>query len=450
MFARTKSLVSVAIFPAQRVRSFSAVRTTCRRFQPNGLYIGAILLLTACSSTDSPAPGAAGQSTGTTETGGSSSAGAGAAAVTSTAGALSAAGSASGGASASSAGTAAGGANTNAGSGGSSSSSGGGAGMAAGGTPPAGERCEIANYDAAKPPQVLTLSGSLGTHDPMVIGADGGFYLFSTGNNLGAKTSLNMLAWQGAPDVFTTATRPAWLATAVPGVSRLWAPDVSFFGGVYHLYYSASTDGSNHSCIGHATRASLSTGSWTDRGQTICSNAGTKDDWNAIDPNVIVDQAGTPWLAFGSFWSGIKLIKLAQDGTRTGLSLDSLASRPNAAGAVEGAFIVRRCGFYYLFTSWDACCKGADSTYNTRVGRSAAVAGPYVDKDGVALLQGGGMLVVKGGDRYRGPGHNAVIFTDTAAFNVYHSYDANNNGASVLRIAELVWDADGWPISGGP
>jgi arabinan endo-1,5-alpha-L-arabinosidase len=323
--------------------------------------------------------------------------------------------------------------------------------IAAGGSAPATERCEIANYDAAKPPQTLALSGSLGTHDPVMMVADGRFYLFSTGNNVGAKTSTNMLQWQAASDVFSNATRPAWLLQAVPGVSNLWAPDISFFGGVYHLYYSASTFGSNRSCIGHLTRVSLTTGSWTDHGEVICSNAtATKDNWNAIDPNVVVDEAGTPWLTFGSFWGGIKLIKLDAQGARVGTSLDSLAARPDASGAVEAPFIVRRCGFYYLFTSWDACCKGVDSTYNTRVGRSPVVTGPYVDKDGVALMQGGGTLLVKGGDRYKGPGHNAVVFTDTAAFNVYHSYDANNNGASVLRISELVWDSEGWPTSGGP
>ena len=347
------------------------------------------------------------------------------------------------------------GASGNGGNGGSGGTSNGGVGgsppIGVGGNPPAAERCEIANYDAAKPPQTLALSGNLGTHDPVMMVVDGRFYLFSTGNNIGAKTSTNMRQWQAASDVLTNATRPTWLAQAVPGVSNLWAPDISFFGGLYHLYYSASTFGSNRSCIGHLTRASLTTGSWADRGQVICSNAtATKEDWNAIDPNVIVDQAGTPWLSFGSFWGGIKLIKLDADGARIGTSLDSLAARPSASGAVEAPFIVRRCGFYYLFVSWDTCCKGASSTYNTRVGRSPAVTGPYVDKDGVPLMQGGGTLLVKGGDRYKGPGHNAVVFTDTAAFNVYHSYDANSNGASVLRISELVWDSDGWPISGGP
>ena len=104
---------------------------------------------------------------------------------------------------------------------------------------------------------------------------------------MGAKTSTNSAAWQNASDVFSGNTRPAWLAQAVPGVSNLWAPDISFFGGMYHLYYSASTFGKNRSCIGHATRPSLSAGSWTDHGQVICSNAtGTNENWNAIDPNV--------------------------------------------------------------------------------------------------------------------------------------------------------------------
>lgn len=57
---------------------------------------------------------------------------------------------------------------------------------------------------------------------------------------------------------------------------------------------------------------------------------------------------------------------------------------------------------------------------------------------------------IQGGDRYKGPGHNAVIFSKNAAYNVYHSYDANSNGASVLRIAELAFDDEGWPVSGGP
>lgn len=364
------------------------------------------------------------------------------------------AGEASGGASAGSGGSggvsAVGGAASGGSSGGSAGSSGGTSGAGTGGSGVGSDRCDVAKLDPAKPPQTLSLTGNLGTHDPVIIAADGKYYLFSTGNNIGAKTSSDLRSWQGASDVLSQSTRPAWLAEQVPGVSNLWAPDISYFGGSYHLYYSASTFGKNRSCIGHLTRTSLSSGSWTDRGAVICSNVTTKDNWNAIDPNVVVEPDGTPWLSFGSFWSGIKLIKLDAQGARDGTSLDSLASRPSAGGALEAPFIVRRCGYYYLFVSWDTCCKGTASTYNIRVGRSQSVQGPYVDRDGKAMLEGGGTLLVQGGDRYKGPGHNAVIFTDTAAYNVYHAYDANNNGASMLRISELAFDDMGWPTSAGP
>ncbi len=312
------------------------------------------------------------------------------------------------------------------------------------------DRCDVAKLDASKPPKVLSLSGNLGTHDPVIAAADGKYFLFSTGNNIGAKTSSDLLSWQGAPDVLSSGSRPAWLAQQVPGVSNLWAPDISYFGGAYHLYYSASTFGSNRSCIGHLSRPSLSSGSWMERGMVICSNVGTKDNWNAIDPNVVVEPDGTPWLSFGSFWGGIKLIKLDQQGARVGTTLDSIAARPSAGGALEAPFIVRRCGYYYLFVSWDRCCQGVNSTYNTRVGRSATVQGPYLDRDGKSLMEGGGSLVVQGDARFKGPGHNAVLFTETAAYNIYHAYDANQNGASTLRISELAWDDAGWPVSGGP
>jgi arabinan endo-1,5-alpha-L-arabinosidase len=313
---------------------------------------------------------------------------------------------------------------------------------------PGDDRCDIANYDAANPPEVLTLSGNLGTHDPVVIAAHDQFYMFHTGNGVGAKTSSNFTSWQGAPAVFNS--NPSWIAESVPGVSNLWAPDISYFGGQYHLYYSASTFGDNRSCIGHATRAALNSGSWTDHGAVVCSNVDGNDNWNAIDPNVIVDVGGTPWLSFGSFWGGLKLVELTQEGARANDTLTSIAARPQNNGALEAPFIIRRCGYYYLFVSFDTCCQGVNSTYKTMVGRSTEVTGPYTDKEGTAMMQGGGTLILEGGTRYKGPGHNAVIFTEDAAYNVYHSYDANANGQSVLRISELVFDAEGWPISGGP
>ncbi|HEX5101066.1 MAG TPA: arabinan endo-1,5-alpha-L-arabinosidase, partial [Polyangiaceae bacterium] len=197
------------------------------------------------------------------------------------------------------------------------------------------------------------------------------------------------------------------------------------------------------------TRAALASGSFADHGSVLCSNAGgAKDDFNAIDPNVILDEDGTPWMSFGSFWSGIKLVKLKSDGTRDGTDITALADRPQNSGALEAPFIVRRCGYYYLFVSFGACCD-TPWDYNVRVGRSTKLAGPYSDKDGKAMLQGGGTQLVTGNATWTAPGHNAVIFTKTGAYNVYHALNASHANP-VLRVAEMAWDEDGWPISGGP
>jgi arabinan endo-1,5-alpha-L-arabinosidase len=237
---------------------------------------------------------------------------------------------------------------------------------------------------------------------------------------------------------------------AVSGVGDLWAPDISYFGGTYHLYYAGSTFGTNKSCIGHATRASLSSGAWADQGSaTICSNVNTTDNWNAIDPNAIVDTNGTPWLVFGSFWSGIKIIQLDSTGARVGTTVTAIAARPSNGGAIEGPFLVRRCGYYYLFTSWDTCCQGANSTYNIRVVRGTSVAGPFADKAGTAALQGGGTLIAQSGGSWAGPGGQSVMFAGTKAYLVYHAY-AKSDGAATLRIADLVWDGTGWPVPVGP
>lgn len=307
------------------------------------------------------------------------------------------------------------------------------------------DRCNVGIYDPAAPPRVLSLTGSLATHDPSVIAAGGTYYLFFTG--LGAETSTTLTAWRAAAKPFAA---PSWLKSSVPGVSDLWAPDVSQFGGRFHLYYAGSTFGSNRSCIGHATRDSMIAGAWLDDdAATICTNVTTSDDWNAIDPNVIADTGGKYWLTLGSFWSGIKIVELDSAGKRVGNTVTSIAARPSKSGALEAPFMIRRCGYYYLFVSWDACCKGADSTYNIRVVRGSSVTGPFVDKADVAALQGGGTLIAQGDASFAGPGGQSVLFAGNKAYLVYHAY-AKSDGAITLRIAELVWDSNGWPIPVGP
>ncbi len=150
------------------------------------------------------------------------------------------------------------------------------------------------------------------------------------------------------------------------------------------------------------------------------------------------------------FLGGIKLIPLdpaTGKPARRDSPLYALASRPRTPeimGSIEGAFILRHDGFYYLFASFDFCCRGVASTYNIRVGRAAAITGPYIDRAGTAMLEGGGTLLLSGSTRWRGPGHNTVYRENNTDWLVYHAYDAEDNGIPRLRIEELTWD-DGWP-----
>lgn len=299
----------------------------------------------------------------------------------------------------------------------------------------------------ATPPRQRQLSGALtDVHDPALIAAGGGYYLFSTGPGLLTRFSPDLSSFTFTGQVF--AENPAWVSERFGALDALWAPDISFFGGQYHLYYSASTFGSNRSCIGHATKANLaSSAPWVDHGPVICSNFESVDDFNAIDPNVIVDVSGAPWLSFGSFWGGLQLIPLDASGARLGSAIHNIAKGPGTA--VEAPFIVYRAPYYYLFASVDFCCRGVNSTYRQVVGRSTSVTGPYLDRSGLPMLQAGGTHVVAGSSRFRGPGHNAVIATLGQTFNVYHAYDASNNGVPTLRISELAWH-DGWPVNAEP
>lgn len=311
---------------------------------------------------------------------------------------------------------------------------------------------------SAEPQKINSqLSGDLApTHDPSIIRAGGTYYVFNTiGHYIGIKTSTDLKHWTAAGSAFSEI--PAWAKQAIPDAKGLWAPDISYENGEYRLYYAVSSFGSNRSAIGLATNPTLDLASksyrWTDRGMVVESHEG--DNFNAIDPNLVVDAKGGQWLVLGSFWSGIKLFRLD---AKTGKpSRDekpwSIARRPVPAGApdaIEAPFIFRHGGWYYLLTSFDYCCKGANSTYYTVIARSKAITGPYVGKDGSKAMEGGGTVLIRAGlkeqGRFRGPGHPGV-FTDTdgTTYVAYHAYDKQHDGAPTLRIARLIWNADGWP-----
>jgi arabinan endo-1,5-alpha-L-arabinosidase len=119
-----------------------------------------------------------------------------------------------------------------------------------------------------------------------------------------------------------------------------------------------------------------------------------------------------------------------------------IAKRENG---IEAPNLVYANGWYYLFVSIDKCCQGVNSTYKIAVGRSKEIAGPYVDKTGAPLLEGGGTLLEVGGERWKGPGGQDVYHNGDGWIMARHSYDAQNHGRPALRISDLYWDADRWP-----
>jgi arabinan endo-1,5-alpha-L-arabinosidase len=309
-----------------------------------------------------------------------------------------------------------------------------------------------AGAPAIKAPTVL--QGDFRTHDPSIIRQDSAYYVFSTGDEGGLnhgtiqiRRSTDLAIWKLVGTIFPSI--PEWVGAELGGVPpNLWAPDISFFNDKYHLYYAGSRFGTNKSVIGLATNITLDPASpqyhWVDEGLVIRSVP--TDNWNAIDPNLSFDADHTPWLSLGSFWDGIKMRRIDPSTGKLAAAdtqLYALASRQG--GAIEAPSIVYRDGYYYLFVSFDLCCRGADSTYKIMVGRSMNITGPYVDRAGKRMDQGGGTLLLEGKQRYRGPGGQTVYLDDGVYRMVNHYYDLLDLGISKLQIHDLSWTSDGWP-----
>lgn len=297
-------------------------------------------------------------------------------------------------------------------------------------------------------------------HDPVMIKQDSVYYLFCTGWGISCFSSTDRVNWKQEKPVFPEP--PDWAVKAVPGYKgHTWAPDISFYHGKYYLFYAVSAFGKNTSCIGLAENSTLHPSSpdykWIDRGKIIQSVPG-RDDWNAIDPNLVVDEEGHPWIDFGSFWSGIKLVRLNDDLSAIAQPEEwyGLARRKRAFtvdekeagdGAIEAPFIVKHEKYYYLFVSFDYCCRGVNSDYKIMVGRSEKITGSYIDKDGTLMSNGGGTLVLAGNKDWPGVGHCAVYNFDGQDYIIFHAYDVSDNGKPKLKIRKLNWDDEGWPTT---
>ncbi len=300
-----------------------------------------------------------------------------------------------------------------------------------------------------------------GTPDPTIIrAADGkeGYYIFATGKGTAIWHSNDLIRWERIGRVFDDAV-PRWARKAVPGTRGIWAPDISFHNGLYHLYYSVSTFGSQRSVIGLAVNRSIDPRAleykWEDRGLVVESSP-QASDFNAIDAALFVDRDGGWYLFWGSYWTGIKMTRLDP---ATGKPIEDdnpiVAIAARAPGidppSIEAPFVIFREGYYYLFVSHDFCCAGADSTYKVMVGRARKASGPYRDFRGRPMTEGGGTLVLGNHGKWRGPGHNSVLRTEEGEWLVHHTYDAEHIRAGrILQIRPLYWTEDGWPVVGRP
>jgi arabinan endo-1,5-alpha-L-arabinosidase len=305
----------------------------------------------------------------------------------------------------------------------------------------------------AAPPQQVSI------HDPVMAKEGSTFFLFSTGPGITFFSSTDLKSWKLRGRVFEG--EPVWAKQVAPKFNgHLWAPDITRHKGKFYLYYSVSSFGRNTSAIGVTVNRTLNPDSpdyrWEDQG-IVLRSVPNRDLWNAIDPNIIVDGEGVAWMSFGSFWGGLKLVKLAPNWISIAEPEEwhSIAKRERSVLAndedsgtaeIEAPFIFRKGDYYYLFASWDKCCRGKDSTYKMVVGRSKKVIGPYLDKTGKSMALGGGSLVLAGSADWAGVGHNSAYTFDGKDYLIFHAYENADNGLQKLKIAEIKWDEAQWPV----
>jgi arabinan endo-1,5-alpha-L-arabinosidase len=258
--------------------------------------------------------------------------------------------------------------------------------------------------------------------------------------------SSDLTDWRIGPPLFPNPA--SWVNDVVPGQrGHYWAPDVIRLGNRYWVYYSVSAFGKRTSAIALASSPTLDpespTCKWIDHGIVVQTNESS--DHNAIDPCVFLAPDGKLWMTYGSFWSGIKLVELDPKSGKRIASDSPLYSLAHKA-EIEAPALYFHDGQYYLFVNWGHCCRGVRSTYNIRVGRSKSITGPYMDREGVDLLDGGGTLVLETQDFAIGPGHAAFLTKGNELLMSYHFYDGRKRGVPQMGINRVTWDAEGWPV----
>jgi arabinan endo-1,5-alpha-L-arabinosidase len=289
------------------------------------------------------------------------------------------------------------------------------------------------------------LKGDLQVHDPVMIKEKDTYYIFHTGKNISIKTSKDRITWKNAGKVFKDSL--AWWKTDIPKHDgHIWAPDIHYRNGKYHLYYSVSAWMNFNSSVGYATNVTLNPASpdykWVDEGMIISYKNGG-EGVNVIDPNVFVDDDGRVWLFYGSYKAGLRVVELDAKTGKLKSPTPKITTITPSMG--EGVFVIKSKGYYYIFASEGRCCAGNESTYHVVMGRSKTVDGEYLNKEGESWLKNKYTMFLEGNYEEPGRGHNGFFTEKDTTYMVYHAYTRSAEGKSLLNIKPMYIDKDGWP-----
>ena len=272
--------------------------------------------------------------------------------------------------------------------------------------------------------------------DPSVVRDADGYWATATSSEWAPQFpilhSKDLVHWQQVGSVFATA--PAW------STENYWAPEIAIDKGRYLVLYTARKR-KGPLCVALAI-ASKPAGPYTDHGPLVCQDAGS------IDGSIIRDENGALHLVWKEDGNSRNLPTpiwaqpLAEDGTKLEGKRFELIRNDTPSwerNLVEGDFIFKRNGYFYLFYAGNACC-GRECNYAVGVARAQHLAGPWQKNPANPI--------VKGNNVWKCPGHGSVVTTpEGRTYFLYHGYHVRGSvyaGRQGL-LDEITWDADGWP-----
>jgi beta-xylosidase len=281
--------------------------------------------------------------------------------------------------------------------------------------------------------------------DPSVIRVGDDFYATATTGGWAPHFpilhSKDLINWKTIGAVFRE--KPAWAK------GDFWAPEIVADKGRFFVYYTARRDEGKDKkgtlCVAVAV-ADKPDGEWRDKGALVCQEMGS------IDAEFVRDERGRPvliWKEDGNdrrqpTW--LYAQELDESGTRL-VGVPKRLFRNTEAwegGVVEGADVLRRGGWFYLFYSGNACC-GRQCDYALGVARSKTIFGKWEKNPANPILAAN--------DFWQCPGHGSIVSTaDERDFLLYHAYRKRAFGFNVGREALLdeVKIENGWAsVNGG-